>query len=114
MAPLTEFEQFLQALGLLQGPALAAQDIPYAGMDNGFYPGKKFMDYFRANTNIVWTGVYLSATGHGGTDWELGTPDVAPIPRTPFSWGIATIYFGSQDKKNPQKNVPFNLTRARL
>ncbi len=112
MAPLTEFEQFLQALGLLDGPALEAQDIPYAGFDNTAYPGKDFMDYFRANTNMVFALVYLDGTGHTGTDWQVGTPDITTLQPAASRWGIGPVYFGSQAATNEQGPHVLTLARA--
>ncbi|HME23828.1 MAG TPA: glycoside hydrolase domain-containing protein [Acetobacteraceae bacterium] len=64
----------------------------HAGFDCSEYPGDSIMDWFKANTNLVWCGYYFGPTpSHDGTSW-LGKR----AKLVADGWGIAPLYVGEQ------------------
>ena len=73
----------------------------FAGFDCSDYPGPNVMAWLKANTNLVWCGIYLGpAPSHPGTSWMGKRASIVAL-----GMGIAPIYVGQQitgpGSKNP-------------
>lgn len=63
----------------------------FRGFDTYGFPGTTNMDWLAANTNLKWTGLYLShAPGKPDLGWINAYSKIAK------TWGIAPIYVGRQ------------------
>jgi hypothetical protein len=64
----------------------------FAGFDSYGYPGDETMDWFKANTNLVWCGYYLApSSSHNNPSWMGKQAALAAA-----GWGIAPVYVGQQ------------------
>src|SRR4026208_1682065 len=71
-----------------------------AGMDVDRYPGKERMQNLINNTNLRWTGFYLTpapSQGHALGWMDLSTNFSARDELMEMAWGLAPIYVGQQD-----------------
>ncbi len=92
-------------------PSLEAPSVPplitpptdvgvgFAGMDKDTYPGDRIMTSLIQNTNLVWTGFYLTPAPSQGHN--LGWMDKHDFLRS-LGWGIAPVYVGRQEKTIPR------------
>jgi hypothetical protein len=83
----------------------------FAGMDVATYPGDGVMQSLIKNTNLKWTGFYLTLAPSQGH--KLGWMDKHEFLRN-LGWGIAPIYVGRQVKSVPNTDhrmTPENGTK---
>jgi Domain of unknown function (DUF1906) len=66
----------------------------YAGIDTARYPGNEAMQWLCKETNLWWTGLYLSVGGIGLTD-KATWRGKYPVLRN-MGWGVAPLYVGKQ------------------
>jgi hypothetical protein len=71
----------------------------FAGMDKDTYPGDRVMTSLIKNTNLEWTGFYLTPAPSQGHN--LGWMSKHDFLRG-LGWGIAPIYVGRQEKTIPR------------
>ncbi len=81
----------------------------FAGMDVAGYPGDLVMQSLIINTNLKWTGFYLTPAPSQGHNLKwMGKHDFL----RGLGWGIAPIYVGRQVKSIP--NTDHRITRGRV
>lgn len=79
----------------------AGPDVGFAGIDKDRYPGDQVMASLKRNTNLKWTGFYLTpAPSQGHTLGWMGKHGFL----RDLGWGIAPIYVGRQVKSIPDSD----------
>ena len=73
----------------------------FAGIDTATYPGDRVMESLFKNTNLEWTGFYLTPAPSQGHN--LGWMSKHDFLRG-LGWGIAPVYVGRQEKSIPQSD----------
>lgn len=80
-------------------PPRLATGTGFAGMDRDAYPGDRVMESLIKNTNLVWTGFYLTPAPSQGR--ALGWMGKLEFLRG-LGWGVAPIYVGRQISTIPK------------
>ncbi|MBN1608844.1 MAG: DUF1906 domain-containing protein [Polyangiaceae bacterium] len=88
--------------GLFTSGVRAPVMLGFAGIDRAGYPGDAAMTNLWQNTNITWTGFYLTPAPSQGRN--LGWMNRLAFLRG-LGWGIAPIYVGQQEAGTPGSHV---------